>query len=177
MKVLRATSAPTERHINWQYLSTGENISRLPPSAPPCAHRKVSLGSQPLGEVVEGVRLGAHRVAVPVDLVEEVSRFVQAVVTDVHILLFYILRPSCKEDTDTCCLSLLHLGILLLTSELSSSDKNQSSVGGKVSLQFWLHNTVARISYILVSYSDGTHTQHWKLMSCFIKKETFRDSV
>lgn len=112
MKVPRATSAPTECHINLQYLSTGENISRLPTSVPPCTHRKVSLGSQPLGEVVEGVRLGAHRVAVPVDLVEQVSRFVQAVVTDVHILLFYILRPSCKEETESCCLSVLHLCIL-----------------------------------------------------------------
>lgn len=107
MKVPQATSAPTECHINLQYLSTGENISRLPTLAPPCTHRKVSLGSQTLGEVVEGVRLGAHRVAVPVDLVEQVSGFVQAVVTDVHILLFYILRPSCREEKEVLLLECL----------------------------------------------------------------------
>lgn len=86
------------------YLSAGETVSSLPPptrSLPttPRTHRKVPLGSQPLGEVVEGVRLGAHRVAVPVDLVEQVGRFVQAVVADVHVLLFYILGPSCREGT------------------------------------------------------------------------------
>lgn len=55
--------------------------------------------------MVEGVRLGAHRVAVPVDLVEQVGRFVQAVVTDVHVLLFYILGPPC-EGRDTQCFML-----------------------------------------------------------------------
>lgn len=48
--------------------------------------------------MVEGILLGAHWVAVAVDLVEQVSRLVQAVITDVHILLFHILRPTCKND-------------------------------------------------------------------------------
>lgn len=51
--------------------------------------------------MVEGVRLGAHWVAVPVDLVEQVGRFVQAVVADVHVLLFYILGPPCGEGTQS----------------------------------------------------------------------------
>lgn len=46
--------------------------------------------------MVEGVLLGAHWVAVAMDLVEQVSRLVQAVITDVHVLLFHILRPTCK---------------------------------------------------------------------------------
>lgn len=48
--------------------------------------------------MVEGILLGAHWVAVAMDLVEQVSRLVQAVITDVHILLFHILRPTCKND-------------------------------------------------------------------------------
>lgn len=47
--------------------------------------------------MVEGVLLGAHWVAVAMDLVEQVSRLVQAVITDVHVLLFHILRPTCKR--------------------------------------------------------------------------------
>lgn len=60
--------------------------------------------------MVEGVRLGAHRVAVPVDLVEQVGRFVQAVVADVHVLFFYILGPPCGEGKQSLSVSLL--GIL-----------------------------------------------------------------
>lgn len=43
--------------------------------------------------MVEGVLLGAHWVAVAMDLVEQVGRLVQAVITDVHVLLFHILWP------------------------------------------------------------------------------------
>lgn len=46
--------------------------------------------------MVEGILLGAHWVAVAMDLVEQVSRLVQAVITDVHILLFHILWPTCE---------------------------------------------------------------------------------
>lgn len=56
-------------------------------------YREVPLGCQPLGKVVKGVGLGAHWVAVTVDLVEEVSGLVQSVVADVHVLLFYSLGP------------------------------------------------------------------------------------
>lgn len=36
-------------------------------------YRKVSLGREFLGEVVKGIGLGADRVTIPVDLVEEMS--------------------------------------------------------------------------------------------------------
>lgn len=36
-------------------------------------HREVSLRREPLREVVEGIRLGADRVAVPMDLIEQVG--------------------------------------------------------------------------------------------------------
>lgn len=75
-------------------------------AAPPCAHRKVPLGSEPLGEVVEGVGLGAHWVAVPVDLVEQVGGLVQAVVADVHVLLLDVLGPPCQgRNTVSYCWS------------------------------------------------------------------------
>ena len=61
-------------------------------------HREVSFGSEPLGEVVEGVQLGADRIAVAMDLVEQVCRLVQTVITDVYVLLLYILRPSCRKE-------------------------------------------------------------------------------
>lgn len=48
--------------------------------------------------MVEGIQLGADWEAVPMDLVEQVSGLVQAVITDVHVLLFHTLRPSCREE-------------------------------------------------------------------------------
>lgn len=62
-------------------------------------YREVSLGSEFLGEVVEGVGLGADRVAIAVDLIEEMSWFIQAVITDVHILLLHTFRPPCSSRT------------------------------------------------------------------------------
>lgn len=59
-------------------------------------YREVSLRCKSFGEVVEGVGLGAHWIAVSVDFVEEVGRFVKAVVTDVHILLLHSFWPSCS---------------------------------------------------------------------------------
>lgn len=80
---------------------TLEYLSALDPNAvcddPQRSHREVSFGREPLGEVVEGIWLGADWVAVTVDLVEQVSGLIQAVITDVHILLFYILWPSCEK--------------------------------------------------------------------------------
>lgn len=52
--------------------------------------------------MVEGIWLGADWVAVTVDLVEQVSRLVQAVITDVHILLLHTLRPSCMKTSILC---------------------------------------------------------------------------
>lgn len=63
--------------------------------SPPRPYGEVPLGCQPLGEVVEGKGLGAHRVAVTVDLVEEVSRLIQSIVTDVDILLLDAFGPPC----------------------------------------------------------------------------------
>lgn len=60
-------------------------------------YREVSLGCQSLREVVEGVGLSAHWVAVTVDLVEEVCRLVQPVVTDVDVLLLHALGPTCQS--------------------------------------------------------------------------------
>ncbi len=71
------------------------------PLGTPITHREVPFGREPLGEVVEGIWLGADWVAVTMDLVEQVSRLVQAVITDVHILLFYTLWPPCKKE-HTC---------------------------------------------------------------------------
>lgn len=78
----------------------------------PRAHREVSFGCEPLGEVVEGIWLGTDWVAVAMDLVEQVRRLVQAVIADVHILFFYILRPSCgKDQKDKSCRNLCHYTI------------------------------------------------------------------
>lgn len=49
--------------------------------------------------MVEGVLLGAHWVAVAMDLVEQVGRLVQAVVADVHVLLFHVLWPTWKKTS------------------------------------------------------------------------------
>lgn len=59
--------------------------------------------------MVEGVLFGAHWVAVAMDLVEQVSRLVQAVITDVHILLFHILWPTCKKTNFAIAKSGLNL--------------------------------------------------------------------
>lgn len=81
------------------YRSVIDPSTAAPPRTP-ITHREVSFGREPLGEVVKGIWLGADWVAVAMDLVEQVSWLVQAVITDVHILLFYILWPPCmKEDT------------------------------------------------------------------------------
>lgn len=47
--------------------------------------------------MVEGIWLSADWVAVAMDLVEQVSRLVQAVIADIHVLLFHTLRPPCVE--------------------------------------------------------------------------------
>lgn len=59
---------------------------------------EVSPGGEPLGEVVEGVGPGAHGVAVPVDLVEQVRGLVQPVVADVHILLPHAFGSPCGPE-------------------------------------------------------------------------------
>lgn len=46
----------------------------------------------------KGVRLGADRVAVAMDLVEQVRRLVQAVVTDVDVLFLHALRSPYEDD-------------------------------------------------------------------------------
>lgn len=60
---------------------------------------EVSPGGEPLGEVVEGVGPGAHRVAVPVDLVEQVRGLVEPVVADVHVLLPHAFGSPCGPNT------------------------------------------------------------------------------
>lgn len=47
--------------------------------------------------MVEGIWLGADWVAVAMDLVEQVGGLVQAVIADVHILLFDTFWPSCMK--------------------------------------------------------------------------------
>lgn len=58
---------------------------------------EVPFGCESLGEVVEGIRLGAHWVTVTVDFVKKMSRFVQPVIADVHILLLHAFRPTCHH--------------------------------------------------------------------------------
>lgn len=60
---------------------------------------EVSPGGEPLGEVVEGVGPGAHGVAVPVDLVEQVRGLVEPVVADVHVLLPHAFGSPCGPNT------------------------------------------------------------------------------
>lgn len=60
------------------------------------AYREVPLRRQPFGEVVEGVGFGADRIAIAVDLVEEVRRLVQAVIADVDVRLLRPFGSSCK---------------------------------------------------------------------------------
>lgn len=59
--------------------------------------------------MVKGIWLGADWVAVTMDLVEQVSGFVQAVITDVHVLFLHTLRSSCMKTSivlGRCCCSL-----------------------------------------------------------------------
>lgn len=77
-----------------KYQCYGNQIRVTDPS---CSHREVSFGCEPLGEMVEGIWLSADWVAVAMDLVEQVSRLVQAVIADIHVLLFHTLRPPCVE--------------------------------------------------------------------------------
>lgn len=58
--------------------------------------------------MVKGIWLGADWIAVTMDLVKEMSRLVQAIITDVNILLFYTLRSSCGEK----CISTLDFSAL-----------------------------------------------------------------
>lgn len=98
--VPRAVIYPTTLKISFSvYKSVIDPSAEVPPCQDPLyAHREVSFWREPLGKVVEGIWLGADWVAITMDLVEQVSRLVQAVITDVHILLFYTLRPSCRKE-------------------------------------------------------------------------------
>lgn len=54
-------------------------------------YREISPGRQPLGEMIEGIGLGAHGVAAPMHLVEQMGRLVEPVIADVHVLLLHSL--------------------------------------------------------------------------------------
>lgn len=46
--------------------------------------------------MVKGIGLGADRITIPVDLVEEMSRFIKAVITNIYILLLHTFWPPCS---------------------------------------------------------------------------------
>lgn len=80
---------------HFQSLQTRLTLQHSPQVPVALTYREVPLGRQSLGEVVEGVGLGAHWVAVTVNLVEEVRGLVQPVVADVDVLLLHALGPTC----------------------------------------------------------------------------------
>lgn len=48
--------------------------------------------------MMKGVSLGADREAVPVDFVEQVSGFIQPIVTDINVRLFHPLWTPCNTN-------------------------------------------------------------------------------
>ena len=106
VKMAQMNQVLTEVRHTLFFLKKKKKKGGLSPVPPAClrnslflAYREVSLGGEPLGEVIEGIGLGAHGVAVAMDLVEEVGRLVEAVVADVNVLLLHSLRPTCRDQT------------------------------------------------------------------------------